>query len=571
MDPGPSRRTRVVNGCQACRARHVRCDENNPSCESCVKDGIECVRATNVRFRGFNKSGSESYSFPVDQTWVESDENLTYLDETAMVSSWYEDPDYIETDQPTAYVDGSRQGRIGGSMHSIGPLVNPESQDVEMASGGFSVQRSLDEAGNGTAKADARLHAVTPMQESHNRALLAATPRTESSATQSSPGSISSRSYSTVYPLSTATGPSNTILTQREAVLMRNFTNNMALWADITDRGRHFETDVPRRALYHPTLRYAIFAFSSRHMNRHRRGQESTEALEYYDKCLNLLIPTISNPENHVTEEVFAAVAILRQYEEMDSEDRRLHLTGTTRIVNSMRDWGFTPGLREASAWLCLRQDIYISMVQQSPLKTDLDAFLQSDIYTRDDDMAYAARVVVIVARILTGTAVEAAESRERILKESRTELEEWYESRPQTFNPTWVGPGNGEGRRIPEIWMLLPCNAFGLQYYHVAVILFTLSEPATQKSGYDGLRESRRRESVVRRHLRSIIGLANSNQGAENLLFMARHAISVWGGVLVDKADQQAVKAFLQHMQQTTSWNTEPMVASLQEQWDEF
>ncbi|KAH8784999.1 hypothetical protein F5883DRAFT_635969 [Diaporthe sp. PMI_573] len=345
----------------------------------------------------------------------------------------------------------------------------------------------------------------------------------------------------------------------------------MALWADITDRGRHFETEVPRRALYHPTLRYAIFAFSSRHINRHRRGQESTEALEYYDKCLNLLIPTISNPENHVTEEVFAAVAILRQYEEMDSEDRRLHLTGTTRIVNSMRDWGFTPGLREASAWLCLRQDIYISMVQQSPLKTDLDAFLQSDIYTRDDDMAYAARVVVIVARTLIGTAAEAAETREHILREARTELDEWYESRPPSFNPTWVGTGNGEARRLPEIWMLLPCNAFGLQYYHVAVILLALSEPATQKSGYDGLRENRRRESVVRKHLRSIIGLANSNQGAENLLFMARHAISVWGGVLVDKADQQAVKIFLQHMQQTTSWNTEPMVTSLQEQWDEF
>jgi hypothetical protein len=124
-----------------------------------------------------------------------------------------------------------------------------------------------------------------------------------------------------------------------------------------------------------------------------------------------------------------------------------------------MRDWGFTPGLREASAWLCLRQDIYISMVQQSPLKTDLDAFLQSDIYTRDDDMAYAARVVVIVARTLIGTAAEAAETREHILREARTELEEWYESRPPSFSPTWVGTGNGEARRLPEIWMLLPCN----------------------------------------------------------------------------------------------------------------
>lgn len=124
-----------------------------------------------------------------------------------------------------------------------------------------------------------------------------------------------------------------------------------------------------------------------------------------------------------------------------------------------MRDWGFTPGLREASSWLCLRQDIYISMVQQSPLKTDLEAFLQSDIYRRDDDLAYAARIVVIVARILLSTAVDNTESRQRVLDEARAELEEWYDSKPSTFNPTWVGPGSGEARRLPEIWMLLPCN----------------------------------------------------------------------------------------------------------------
>lgn len=124
-----------------------------------------------------------------------------------------------------------------------------------------------------------------------------------------------------------------------------------------------------------------------------------------------------------------------------------------------MRDWGFTPGLREASSWLCLRQDIYISMVQQSPLKTDLEAFLQSDIYRRDDDMAYAARIVVIVARILLSTAVDGTEPRQRVLDEARAELEEWYDSKPSTFNPTWVGSGSGEARRLPEIWMLLPCN----------------------------------------------------------------------------------------------------------------
>lgn len=73
--------------------------------------------------------------------------------------------------------------------------------------------------------------------------------------------------------------------------------------------------------------------------------------------------------------------------------------------------------------------------------------------------MAYAARIVVIVARILRGTSADNTESRQRILDEARTELEDWYESKPATFNPTWVGPGSGEVRRLPELWMLLPCN----------------------------------------------------------------------------------------------------------------
>ncbi|KAL1878246.1 hypothetical protein Daus18300_002163 [Diaporthe australafricana] len=424
---------------------------NIPSCEACTKDGIECVRATNIRFRSSNKSASGPFSFPADQTWIHTDRQLTYLDETPRVIRWYEDPDCFETDHDDSWFDSRDQTGFEDSICTRGHL-SQGSQNVDMTvEGSPSFPEPLEEAANSRARPLVPLQAVTPVHE---------------------------------------------------AVLMRNFTENMALWADITDRGRTFETEVPRRALYHATLRYAIFAFSSRHINRHRRGQESTEALEYYDKCLNLLIPAISNPEHHVTEEVFAAVAILRQYEEMDSEDRGLHLTGTTRIVNSMRDWGFTPGLREASAWLCLRQDIYISMVQQSPLKTDLDTFLQSDIYGRDDDTAYAARIVVIVARILIGTSAEEVESRMCVLDEARAELEEWYDSRPSTFTPIWIGSGSSEAGRLPEIWMLLPCHG---------------------------------------------------------------------GGVLVEKSDQEAVKAFLQHMQQTTSWNTEPMVTSLQEQWDEF
>lgn len=107
--------------------------------------------------------------------------------------------------------------------------------------------------------------------------------------------------------------------TTREAELIKNFTENMALWADATDVHRHFELEVPRRSLYFPVLRYAVFAFSSRHLNRDK-ADTSTEALEYYNSCLSVLIEAVDKASGHIDEETLAAIAILRQYEEMDSE-----------------------------------------------------------------------------------------------------------------------------------------------------------------------------------------------------------------------------------------------------------
>jgi hypothetical protein len=92
----------------------------------------------------------------------------------------------------------------------------------------------------------------------------------------------------------------------------------MALWADDTDPGRTFELEASRRALSEPVLLYAICAFSSRHMNRQQPEQDHV-ALEYQSLCLQLLIPAISGPQP-ADESVLAAVAILRQNEEMDGK-----------------------------------------------------------------------------------------------------------------------------------------------------------------------------------------------------------------------------------------------------------
>lgn len=49
-----------------------------------------------------------------------------------------------------------------------------------------------------------------------------------------------------------------------------------------------------------------------------QKGTDSAEALQYHNHCLQMLIPTLSGVQENVTDVILAAVAILRQHEEMD-------------------------------------------------------------------------------------------------------------------------------------------------------------------------------------------------------------------------------------------------------------
>ncbi|KAI7573411.1 hypothetical protein KC343_g23631, partial [Hortaea werneckii] len=67
-----------------CRVRHLKCDEQRPSCTRCEKAGIECVRGYNIRFRhGANPSIASKGSGPAKsdldfsktQPWVKTARN----------------------------------------------------------------------------------------------------------------------------------------------------------------------------------------------------------------------------------------------------------------------------------------------------------------------------------------------------------------------------------------------------------------------------------------------------------------------------------------------------------------
>lgn len=136
-------------------------------------------------------------------------------------------------------------------------------------------------------------------------------------------------------------------------------------------------------------------------------------------------------------------------------EDNQFHLTGTTRILNTVSTFGSSGGLGEAAAWLCLRQEIYVSLTTQQPLRTKLENFYDSDIFQRDDDFAWSSRIVFLLAK-----ALQSAFSDSLVVNTINDEVEAWFSSKPPTFEPVrLVTRGLESDRRFPAIWMLLPVH----------------------------------------------------------------------------------------------------------------
>ncbi|KAJ5703061.1 hypothetical protein N7488_010609 [Penicillium malachiteum] len=514
------KRSRLAVGCQRCRG-----DVNSQVCRHCLGAGVQCDRTT-IRFRsGLALPKSHNDAFPDQNNWPRIHGKVRFHDETPEIVSQY----VGSLDADFCWVDEAEKSPIPENQ----PNANAQVHNPELP------QTHLEDV------------------ENNSLSQLPYDP------IDVSPSSVSF--YSTTSHRSRASSKPFKSYTVRESILIRNFVGNMALWADITDPHRHFEIDVPIRAFHEPVLRNAIFAFSSRHLNR-QTANDSTEALQYHNLCVQILIPALSDPEEHITEDILAAVAILRQHEEMDGEDNQFHLTGTTHILNTVSTFGSSGGLGEAAAWLCLRQDIYVSLTTQQPLRTNLENFHDSDIFHRDDDFACSSRMVFLLAKVLQTAFLDS--STVSLINE---EVEEWFRSKPESFEPVRVVPSDSElGCRFPIIWMLLPVHVIGLQYYHMAKIVLALSESSQASSTYESLRHSRMIEKNVRHHLLTILGLAESNPRAENTLFTARHSLVAWGWMLRHSRDQSAAESLLRDMHSRTGWNMDSLIRKLHEQWQD-
>jgi hypothetical protein len=123
--------------------------------------------------------------------------------------------------------------------------------------------------------------------------------------------------------------------------------------------------------------------------------------------------------------------------------------------MNSERTSATAGGLRQASFWIFVRQDLDTALSQQRPLKLDLDAFAadMEDLNIPCDDCDWANRMVWITAEVV---AFSFAWDKPRLrYEELRLKTVSWWQRKPESFRPLYFGAGQA----FPTVYFSQPCH----------------------------------------------------------------------------------------------------------------
>ncbi|TDZ13787.1 hypothetical protein Cob_v013082 [Colletotrichum orbiculare MAFF 240422] len=602
-----------TNPCNICRLRHLKCDSSRSTCSNCRKSGVECTRGYSVRFRhtlnpsvqperGTGAARSE-YNFADNQTWVRTtNRSFSFVDET-------EDVVNIHASGLNASVDGHHNVYLGAPRQpdsppdylalmsaptSPMPGLTSRSSGYPARHSGLATRASHDGLygmdGRQSRRPRVRRYANSASDGLHHRSskvqLYAGTPIANGHPSipweQLDLGSTLASDFpnfnfvfepidpsfdDALHPhdRTYVESPLWPLRDRQEAFLYRYFVNSLAPYFDLCDSGRHFARVVPKRAVYCPTLLNALFAASAKRLSR-TMGVDPMIADRYHQRCLRSLIPALSSSTAVVDDNLLAAVVILRFTEEVDIGSIHLesHLMGTRILLAAQTNAADFSSLRLSAFWLALRQEIYMAFVHSRPVHPNFFPSIRRILERNDtDDIGadcfYANRVIATCASCLSYC--YGPDDQGASYAQLKQELEDWWRDKPWHFEPMY---SNAEARFLPEEQYITDAAVTGLQNYHLSRILLIAHNPKVTRLST----RSRVMEEEMKMAVKTICGLAESNDRTAPAYVNACIAISMAGDRFTDRSEQDELYRILLKTDKKLGWPTHTARTQLREAW---
>jgi hypothetical protein len=306
----------------------------------------------------------------------------------------------------------------------------------------------------------------------------------------------------------TSQSAASVILTYKEASLVHHFATELGRWLDCTDASRSFTRKIPVLVRSSPILLHAVLSYAARHVG------DAEMAERAHERCVELLIPSLSSKTVADDDVLLCAIVILRVCEQMNvmvtGSDQERHLAGCSALLRASQGREVdpsAPGLRQAAFWVYMRQCLYNACVYQQAPNVDLGLVLMAPPVGGDSvsdlkaETAWANTMTWICATLVHfsfGSSYPEPSTRMRRWQELADAVEGWRKSRPRTFDPIWYSdPVAGSGNPFPEIWFTadwhgmsddpVVCTVFislsivvmAFGFYHLACMLLTIYKPS--------------------------------------------------------------------------------------------
>ncbi|KAJ6144121.1 hypothetical protein N7470_008016 [Penicillium chermesinum] len=356
----------------------------------------------------------------------------------------------------------------------------------------------------------------------------------------------------------------------KEAKLLRHFVDRISIFIGSST----LPCISPHRARYCDTLFNAIMALSARHLS-------STADLaplvsdQYYQKCLETLIPALNDHRVTMDDDLLAATVILRLHEEFSvplaGSDLRGHSFGTKAFIQGPPPSATsTPSLRQAVYWSGLRQEIYNALsLQQAP---DVDLSSLHSLFTAlgpdAGDCAWANRAIAHCADVLLfsfGTHPRSVAVHAGLCEENG----QWREARPASFDPYYSDSDVVEvGATFPDIRFSSPWHAIGNQYIELARILLLVYDPGLPTVGPLRRRFEKDVKYQIRKGVWTVCGVALANTSVPPSMVVGCMAIHICGDRFTDRQEQEKLIQVLARTDTLHGWPTHAFRGQLCESW---
>ncbi|KAH6654921.1 hypothetical protein BKA67DRAFT_566634 [Truncatella angustata] len=359
------------------------------------------------------------------------------------------------------------------------------------------------------------------------------------------------------------------------ALIFSHYIKIIAPWYDLTDATNTFNDVVTARALDFPILFRAIIAMSSSHWFK-TTGHAQEIAFAFYAACVEDLLQALANSSNFQGE-YLAAACLLQLYEILNEDDMpnpHCHLSGAYSFSTAVAIDFSTWDLSQAGFWNYMREEITVGLAssRNRMVRIGKDFRQLRDMMTSKgigDDMR-ANLITYILAEALNLYCAfeeyeDAEEQPERgddlntTWKRLSSDLEQWTENLPATFQPYSTAPK--PGNVFPSAWMQRPWHVCALQYAAIAKILLILSAP---QDGFDG---NRRREEEIQFLTTNVCGLAYTT-GDLSAALNSFGPLIFCGQFLTMKHHRAALETMLNSYSQSTGYPINCRVKQLRDRW---